>query len=115
VIDPQTPPFDFPVSKKVEVWTENIADLVEQAKLGQWNAATDISWRDLGPLPTDLERAVCHNFRAGDLFQDQIQKRFDIAARGPWVVRSDSSLQKTGFLERVDSRTHSCRCREVGR
>ena len=59
VIDPQTPPFDFPVSKKVEVWTENIADLVEQAKLGQWNAATDISWRDLRPLPADLERAVC--------------------------------------------------------
>ncbi|HET9000325.1 MAG TPA: ferritin-like domain-containing protein [bacterium] len=59
VIDPSTPPFDFPFNKKVEVWTENIADLVEQAKLGQWNAATAISWHDLKPLPADVEQAVC--------------------------------------------------------
>ena len=59
VIDPATPPFDFPVNKKVEVWADNIADLVEQAKLGQWNASTDIPWRDLKPLPGDLEQAVC--------------------------------------------------------
>ncbi|MGH2375070.1 MAG: DUF455 domain-containing protein [bacterium] len=59
IIDPTTPPFDFPVNKKVEVWADNIADLVEQAKLGQWNASTDIPWRDLKPLPEDLEQAVC--------------------------------------------------------
>lgn len=59
VIDPTTPPFDFPVNRKVVVWAENIADLVEQAKLGQWNAATDIPWHDLKPLPADLEQAVC--------------------------------------------------------
>ena len=59
VIDPGTPAFDFPVNKKVQVWAENIADLVEQAKLGQWNASTAIPWGHLKPLPTDLEQAVC--------------------------------------------------------
>jgi len=59
VIDPSTPAFEFPFNLKVEVWTENIADLVEQAKLGQWNAATAIAWQDLKPLPVDLEQAVC--------------------------------------------------------
>lgn len=59
VIDPSTPPFDFPVNQKVQVWTDNIADLVEQAKLGQWNAATAIPWHDLAPLQADLEQAVC--------------------------------------------------------
>ena len=59
VIDPNTPPFDFPVNKRVEVWSDNIADLVEQAKLGQWNAATAIPWHELTPLAVEMEQAVC--------------------------------------------------------
>ncbi len=59
VVDPNTPDFDFAVRDKVVVWSDNIAELVEQAKLGQWNAATDIPWDKLEPLPEDLERAVC--------------------------------------------------------
>ena len=59
VVDPKTPDFDFGIVQKTEVWAENIADLVEQAKQGQWNATTDIPWRDLPELEEDLERAVC--------------------------------------------------------
>ncbi len=59
VVDPKTPDFDFGIVQKTEVWAENIADLVEQAKQGQWNATTDIPWHDLSELPEDLERAVC--------------------------------------------------------
>ena len=59
IIDPNTPPFDFPVNRRVEVWSDNIADLVEQAKLGQWNAATAIPWHELAPLPAEMEHAVC--------------------------------------------------------
>ena len=59
VVDPHTPHFDFPVNKKAVVWAENIADLVEQAKVGHWDATTDIPWQDLKPLPEDLERATC--------------------------------------------------------
>lgn len=59
VVDPNTPAFEFPVNQRVVVWAENIAELVEHAKTGQWNAATDIRWDALQPLPQDLERAVC--------------------------------------------------------
>lgn len=59
IIDPNTPPFDFPVNKRIEVWSDNIADLVEQAKLGQWNAATAIPWHELKPLAAEMEHAVC--------------------------------------------------------
>lgn len=59
VVDPKAPGFDFAVNCKTEVWTDSIADLVEQAKQGQWNATTDIPWNDLPELPEDLERAVC--------------------------------------------------------
>ncbi|MDE2890619.1 MAG: ferritin-like domain-containing protein [Gemmatimonadota bacterium] len=59
VVDPKTPDFDFGIVQKTEVWADNIADLVEQAKQGQWNATTDIPWRDLPELEEDLERAVC--------------------------------------------------------
>ncbi|MCZ6633326.1 MAG: DUF455 domain-containing protein [bacterium] len=58
-VDPNVPDFGFQVTKKDVVWADNIAELVEQAKLGQWNATTDIPWADLPELPEDLERAVC--------------------------------------------------------
>ncbi len=59
VVDPNTPDFGFTVTHKIEVWADNIADLVEQAKQGQWDATTDIPWHELPKLPDDLERAVC--------------------------------------------------------
>ena len=59
VVDPKTPDFGFPIRRKIDVWSDNIADLVEQAKSGQWNATTDIPWRDLPELPEYMERAVC--------------------------------------------------------
>jgi hypothetical protein len=33
--------------------------LYEQATAAQWDASVDIRWRDLRPLPTHVERAVC--------------------------------------------------------
>ena len=59
VVDPNTPEFNFPISEKKVLWTENIADLVEQAKAGQWNATTDIPWDELPQLPQEIEQAVC--------------------------------------------------------
>ena len=59
VVDPNVPDFGFAINRKVEVWADNIAELVEQAKQGQWNATTDIPWQELPELPEDLERAVC--------------------------------------------------------
>jgi hypothetical protein len=59
VVDPNTPDFGFPIRDKTLVWADNIADLYEQGKAGQWDATTDIPWADLPALPDDLEQAVC--------------------------------------------------------
>ena len=53
------PEFSFALHNAEEVWTENAADLYEQAKASQWNASTDIPWNELEELPEDLEWAVC--------------------------------------------------------
>lgn len=53
------PDFYFALHNADEVWDSRAAELYEQAKLSQWNAATDIPWNDLVELPDDLEWAVC--------------------------------------------------------
>ncbi len=53
------PEFLFTLHSSDEVWTDNVADLYEQAKTSQWNATTDIPWDELVELPEDLEWAVC--------------------------------------------------------
>lgn len=58
-VDPQSPDLGFTVRLKDAGWAESIADLVEQAKDGQWNASSDIAWERLEPLPRELEEAVC--------------------------------------------------------
>ena len=59
MVDPGTPDFGFTIREKNLVWADNIAELYEQGKAGQWDATTDIPWHDLPVLPDDLEQAVC--------------------------------------------------------
>ncbi|MDO8614003.1 MAG: ferritin-like domain-containing protein [Dehalococcoidia bacterium] len=49
----------YDLTEKFEVWSESVTGLYEEAKARQWNAATDIPWDELEPLPEDLERAAC--------------------------------------------------------
>lgn len=55
----QIPDFGFAINKKIECWCDNIGELYEKGKLGQWNASTDIPWNSLPKLPDDLEKALC--------------------------------------------------------
>lgn len=50
---------DYTLLEKNEVWAENVQSLYEEAKARQWNATRDIPWRELEPLPEDLEKATC--------------------------------------------------------
>jgi TusA-related sulfurtransferase len=59
VAEAGNPEFSFALHNAEEVWTDNAADLYEQAKSSQWNASTDIPWDELPELPEDLEWAVC--------------------------------------------------------
>tara|TARA_B100000029_G_scaffold516620_1_gene631817 strand:+ start:44535 stop:45608 length:1074 start_codon:yes stop_codon:yes gene_type:complete len=59
IVDPGTPDFGFEIREKKLVWADNIGELYEQSKAGQWDATTDIPWDQLPVLPADLEQAVC--------------------------------------------------------
>jgi TusA-related sulfurtransferase len=59
VIEPGSPAYPYTLNRRADVWAENLPELYEQAKAQQWNAATDIDWEALRPLPDAMERAVC--------------------------------------------------------
>ncbi|HEY0826789.1 MAG TPA: sulfurtransferase TusA family protein [Bacilli bacterium] len=59
VAESGVPDFGFTLNRKDEVWADNLLDLYEQSKEGQWNATTDIPWDQLPDLPEELEWAVC--------------------------------------------------------
>lgn len=41
------------------VWSQNATMLYEEAVQRQWSSATDIPWREIEPLPDDIESAMC--------------------------------------------------------
>jgi TusA-related sulfurtransferase len=59
VVEPGAPAFPYTETERDRLWAHNVASLYEQATAAQWDASVDIRWRDLHPLPTHEERAVC--------------------------------------------------------
>jgi hypothetical protein len=65
----------YDVDDRGTVWSDNCAELYEEAVARQWSSARDIPWDRLQELPDDIERAVCQlctqltevEFIAGDL------------------------------------------------
>jgi hypothetical protein len=53
------PAFHWPLSRREQVWADDLGRLVEGASGAQWDASSDVPWREAGPLPDHLERAVC--------------------------------------------------------
>lgn len=53
------PDMGYDVLYKFHVYSDNVMTLYEEAKSRQWNAATDIPWEKLKPLPEELEKGVC--------------------------------------------------------
>jgi hypothetical protein len=49
----------YTIYDKIEVWSENVRDLYEDAILHRWKPATDVPWDRLEPLPSHVEMAVC--------------------------------------------------------
>ena len=56
---PGVPPIGYSISEKRDLWADNAADLYEEAIQRRWTPATDIPWEAIGPLPDDVEAAVC--------------------------------------------------------
>src|SRR3990170_823346 len=49
----------YSIYQKQEVWSDNCADLYEEAIQRRWRPATDVPWDSIEPLPDDIERAFC--------------------------------------------------------
>lgn len=56
---PGIPPLPYNLRSKYEMWADCAADLYEEAIQRRWIPATDVPWASLGPLPDEVERAVC--------------------------------------------------------
>jgi TusA-related sulfurtransferase len=53
------PTYPYSINRRLDVWSDNLGDLYEQAKTQQWDATHDIPWATLKPLPDRVEWAVC--------------------------------------------------------
>jgi hypothetical protein len=52
------PEFDWRLNKHDELWAQEITDLTERASAQQWDATTDIPWKEALGLPDEVEKAV---------------------------------------------------------
>jgi hypothetical protein len=59
VAEAGAPAFRWALSRRDQVWADDLGRLVEGASGAQWDASRDVPWREAGGLPDHLERAVC--------------------------------------------------------
>jgi hypothetical protein len=57
-VEPGSPEYAFPLSKKSDVWADEAARLYAQAAAAQWDPALAIDWSAKPALPTEIEAAV---------------------------------------------------------
>jgi TusA-related sulfurtransferase len=50
--------YDWPLTRRDELWSDKLASLTDRAARSQWNATTDIPWDAGRALKPDVERAV---------------------------------------------------------
>lgn len=58
-VQPGAVSMGYTIYAKAEVWAPNLGALYEEAIQRRWRPATDIDWAGIGPLPEDVERAIC--------------------------------------------------------
>ncbi len=56
---PGIPAMGYSIYEKAELWSENSADLYEEAIQRRWRPSTDIPWESMEDLPDAVEKAVC--------------------------------------------------------
>jgi hypothetical protein len=53
------PEFAFTLRQKRDVWARELSSIYKQAVGNQWSAVRDIPWKQLPPLPEEIEHAIC--------------------------------------------------------
>ncbi len=56
---PGLPAMGYSIYEKAELWSENAADLYEEAIQRRWRPSTDVPWESMEDLPDAIEKAVC--------------------------------------------------------
>ncbi len=56
---PGVPTMGYSIYEKAELWSENAADLYEEAIQRRWRPSSDIPWESMEDLPDAVEKAVC--------------------------------------------------------
>ncbi len=56
---PGVPAMGYSIYEKAELWSENSADLYEEAIQRRWRPSTDVNWNSIEPLPDVIEKAMC--------------------------------------------------------
>jgi hypothetical protein len=56
---PGVPSMGYSIFDKAELWSDNSADLYEEAIQRRWRPAMDVPWDSIEPLPDEIEKAVC--------------------------------------------------------
>ena len=56
---PGVPSMGYSIFEKAELWSDNAADLYEEAIQRRWRPAMDIPWDTIEPLPDEIERSFC--------------------------------------------------------
>ncbi len=56
---PGVPAMGYSIYEKAELWSDNSADLYEEAIQRRWRPSTDIPWESMEDLPDEVEKAVC--------------------------------------------------------
>ena len=102
---PGVPRLEFyPLSKKVDLWADNAADLYEEAIQRRWMAHVDVPWESLEPLPRELELSMCQF--CTELAQ---QATIETDSIGQWIGRMNYAYYEVKtFLatELYDSARH---------
>ncbi len=57
-IELASPQYHFPLNHKNEIDSGNMAQLYEDAKKAQWNASTDIQWKEIPQFDSKIEFAI---------------------------------------------------------
>jgi len=72
----------YPLSKKVDIWADNVGQLYEEAIQRRWAAHLDIPWDSLEQLPRELELSMCQ--LCTELAQ---QATIETDSIGQWIGR----------------------------
>ncbi|PKB82827.1 MAG: hypothetical protein BZY88_03535 [SAR202 cluster bacterium Io17-Chloro-G9] len=75
----------YAVNEKAELWSDNAADLYEEAIQRRWMVHVDVPWDTITPLPEDVELAMCQ--LCTELSQ---QAAIEIDVLGQWLHRMNN-------------------------